>query len=140
MPRKKKENADPPSGFAASELQSDARSRLTPEDVQRKEFRLAFRGYHEGDVDEFLDQVTDQLAALHEENKRLREQVGDPLGGPVDLQAAEERAERIVRDAREHAARLVADAEHRVGQLTEGSSEADATPGWYLLQERDFLE
>jgi DivIVA domain-containing protein len=139
MPRKKKENADPPSGFAASELQSAARSRLTPEDVQRKEFRLAFRGYHEGDVDGFLDQVTDDLAALHEENKRLHEQLGEPLGGPVHLQAAEERAERIVRDAREHAARLVADAEHRAGAAGAGGG-SDTPPTWYLLQERDFLE
>jgi DivIVA domain-containing protein len=139
MPRRKKENADPPTGFAAPELGPAVRSRLTPEDVQKKEFRLAFRGYHEGDVDEFLDQVTEALAALHEENKRLQEQLGEPLGGPIDLQAAEERAERIVRDAREHAARLVADAERRAG-ATGGGTGSDAPPTWYLLQERDFLE
>jgi DivIVA domain-containing protein len=140
MPRrKKKENADPPSGFAASELEPAARSRLTPEEVQKKEFRLAFRGYNEGDVDEFLDQVTEALAALHEENKRLQEQLGEPLGGPIDLQAAEERAERIVREAREHAAHLVADAERRATGLAGEGSGSDA-PGWYLLQERDFLE
>ena len=139
MPRRKKENADPPSGFAASEIEPAVRSRLTPEEVQKKEFRLAFRGYHEGDVDEFLDHVTEALAALHEENKRLQEQLGEPLGGPIDLQAAEERAERIVRDAREHAARLVAEAERRTG-TTKGSGGSAAAPGWYLLQERDFLE
>jgi DivIVA domain-containing protein len=139
MPRRKKENADPPSGFAVSEIDSSSRPRLTPEEVQKKEFRLAFRGYHEGDVDEFLDQVTEALAALHEENKRLQEQLGEPLGGPIDLQAAEERAERIVRDAREHAARLVADAERRAGSTGEGGA-SDTAPGWYLLQERDFLE
>jgi DivIVA domain-containing protein len=137
MMRRKKEKFDAPAPFA--DLEPASRPRLTPEDVQTKEFRLAFRGYHEGDVDEFLDQVTEDLAALHEENKRLREQVGDPLGGPVDLQAAEERAERIVREAREHAARLVADAEGRAGDLAGGGG-GDAAPGWYLLQERDFLE
>jgi DivIVA domain-containing protein len=140
MPRRRKENADPPSGFAASEPEPASRSRLTPEEVQKKEFRLAFRGYHEGDVDEFLDKVTEDLAALHEENKRLQEQLGEPLGGPIDLHAAEERAERIVREAREHAARLIADAERRSAGLAGGGSGTDPTPGWYLLQERDFLE
>ncbi|MGH2682678.1 MAG: DivIVA domain-containing protein [Actinomycetota bacterium] len=140
MVRKRKNKAEQPAGFAGYELDPASRSRLTPEDVQKKEFRLAFRGYHESDVDEFLDHVTEDLAALHEENKRLREQVGDPLGGPVDLQAAEERAERIVRDAREHAARLVAEAEGRAGDRTGGNAGGDTTPGWYLLQERDFLE
>ena len=139
MPRRKKENADAPSGFAASDIETPSRPRLTPEDVQKKEFRLAFRGYHEGDVDEFLDQVTEALAALREENKRLQEQLGEPLGGPIDLHAADERAERIVREAREHAARLVADAERRAG-TTEGPGGSAAAPGWYLLQERDFLE
>jgi DivIVA domain-containing protein len=138
MVKRRKEKFDAPAPFA--DLEPASRPRLTPDDVQTKEFRLAFRGYHEGDVDEFLDHVTEDLAALHEENKRLREQVGDPLGGPVDLKAAEERAERIVREAREHAARLVADAERRAGELTGAAGGADAAPGWYLLQERDFLE
>src|ERR671918_205551 len=116
MMKRRKEKFDAPAPFA--DLEPASRARLTPDDVQTREFRLAFRGYHEGDVDEFLDQVTEDLAALHEENKRLREQVGDPLGGPVNLQAAEERAERIVREAREHAARVVADAERRAEELT----------------------
>jgi DivIVA domain-containing protein len=140
MRKRKKEEPDASSGFAASELEAAPRPRLGPDDVQKKEFRLAFRGYHEGDVDEFLDQVTEGLAALHEENKRLREQVGEPLGGPVDLQAAEERAERIVREAREHAARLVAEAESRAGSLAGEGGAGETAPGWYLLQERDFLE
>ncbi|HEV8573004.1 MAG TPA: DivIVA domain-containing protein [Actinomycetota bacterium] len=138
--KRRKDKADAPTGFAEPDLEPASRPRLTPDEVQTKEFRLAFRGYHEGEVDEFLDHVTEDLAALHEENKRLREQVGDPLGGPVDLQAAEERAERIVREAREHAARLVAEAERRAGDLSGSGGEGDATPSWYLLQERDFLE
>jgi DivIVA domain-containing protein len=140
MPKGKKENIDTMSGFAAAEPEHAARSRLTPEDVQQKEFRLAFRGYHEGDVDEFLDQVTEDLAAIHEENKRLQEQLREPLGGSIDLQAAEERAERIVREAREHAARLVAEAERRAASMSGEASGSAAAPGWYLLQERDFLE
>src|ERR671918_1765053 len=133
MMKRRKEKFDAPAPFA--DLEPASRARLTPDDVQTREFRLAFRGYHEGDVDEFLDQVTENLAALHEENKRLQEQLGEPLGGPIDLHAAEERAERIVREAREHAARLVADAEGRAAGATGQSGGSDAAPGWYLLQE-----
>jgi DivIVA domain-containing protein len=110
------------------------RPRLTPVDVQQKVFRLAFRGYNERDVDEFLDQVTEDLAALHEENKRLREQVEEGGAGAAatggSVRAAQKEAEAIVRQAREHAARLTATAQGSGGT---GSST-------YLLEERRFLQ
>ena len=49
--------------------------RLTPVDVQQKEFRLAVRGYNEREVDEFLDEVTEEMARLYAENTRLRAEV-----------------------------------------------------------------
>lgn len=128
MARRKRdrEKEDAP-GFAG---QAD-RPRLTPVDVQQKVFRLAFRGYNERDVDEFLDQVTEDLAALHEENKRLREQVeegGPGTGGSV--RAAKQQAEAILRQAREHAAQLSAS----------GQGGAAAASSTYLLEERRFLQ
>lgn len=66
--RKKKRDAQE-AGFTAPAT----RPRLTPIDVQQKEFRLAFRGYNERDVDEFLDLVTEELAAYTEENRRLQD-------------------------------------------------------------------
>jgi DivIVA domain-containing protein len=142
MPRRKKDDPGVPMGFAEPDLEQTARPRLTAEEVQKKEFRLSFRGYHEGEVDEFLDHVTEDLAAFHEENKRLREQLGDLSGqNPLDLQAADQRAEQIVREAREHAARLVAEAEGRAADVTGGEvTGGGGTPNWYLLQERDFLQ
>ena len=35
--------------------------RITPVDIQQKEFRVAMRGYHEQDVDQFLDDVTEEV-------------------------------------------------------------------------------
>jgi cell division initiation protein len=115
------------------------RERLTPVDVQQKVFRLAFRGYNERDVDEFLDQVTEDLAALHEENKRLREQIaeGGTGTGPEGGAPARQQAEAIVRQAREHAARLIGDAERRVASAGAGVS---AAPSSYLVREREFLQ
>lgn len=48
---------------------------LTPQDVVRKEFREAFRGYNQADVDLFLDEVVDEMSRLVEENQRLKVRV-----------------------------------------------------------------
>ena len=52
--------------------------RITPKDIQEVEFRLAFRGYNERDVDAFLDRVTEDLAAYLEEARAI---LGLPPGG-----------------------------------------------------------
>lgn len=56
--------------------------RVTPQEVQQKEFRVARfgAGYRMREVDEFLDQVTDALSALVAENERLRQ--GDATSAP----------------------------------------------------------
>lgn len=64
--------------------------RLTPDDIQRKEFRSARLrvGYVMEEVDEFLDQVTDTLTALLAENERLRAQAADRPAAPTSEPAA----------------------------------------------------
>src|SRR5919197_535097 len=44
--------------------QRSDRHGITPVDIQRKEFRLAFRGYSEREVDSFLDEVTEESARI----------------------------------------------------------------------------
>jgi len=48
---------------------------LTPLDIQKKEFRRAFRGYNPEDVDLFLDQVTQDYEKLYKENLDLTERL-----------------------------------------------------------------
>ena len=48
---------------------------ITPIEIQNKEFRRAFRGYSEDEVDDFLKIVTDDFEALYKENMDLQEKV-----------------------------------------------------------------
>jgi DivIVA domain-containing protein len=87
----------------ASEWSSAPTGRITPSDVQQKEFRVARfgAGYRVREVDEFLDQVTDALSALTEENERLRRGAGDrvvPSSAPSVRPAASE-SDRAAVDA-----------------------------------------
>jgi DivIVA domain-containing protein len=138
--KKEKEKATEAGGFdEQTSTPSGERVRLTPVEIQQKVFRLAFRGYNERDVDEFLDHITEDVAALHEENKRLRERVaeGGTGGGAGE---ADQQAEAIVRQAREHAARLVEDAERRAAITGAAGNAAAGLPTAFLLQERQFLQ
>lgn len=49
--------------------------RLTPLDIHHKEFNHALRGYNEVEVDEFLNQVADELERLFKENIDLSEKI-----------------------------------------------------------------
>lgn len=140
--KKKKENQE-----AAYTSGLGPRPRLTPIDVQQKEFRLAFRGYSERDVDEFLDLVTEELAAYVEENRRLLDREGiagfpSPSGG-IDPTDASREAEEILARARAKAESIVRDAEEQAaiaGSGEAGTGDHRAIIGPYLSREREFLQ
>ena len=46
---------------------------ITPLDIQQKKFHLTFRGYDRKEVDEFLDQVRDEMEKLVREVAELAE-------------------------------------------------------------------
>src|SRR3954454_5032316 len=73
---------------------------LTPEDVVNKRFQATkFReGYDQDEVDDFLDEVVNELRRLNEENEELRgklgaceRRVGEISRAPVAREAAPER-------------------------------------------------
>ena len=116
-------------------------ARITPEEVQQVEFRLAFRGYNERDVDAFLDRITEGLSATLEENERMRAGAGGSLPGTsgstaeaeVTLARARSEAEEILRRAREEAAGIRATAGI-------GSGDARNAVAPFLNREREFLQ
>ncbi|MFU8819036.1 MAG: DivIVA domain-containing protein, partial [Desulfurivibrio sp.] len=48
---------------------------LTVQDIQAKQFHVRFRGFDQGEVDEFLEQVAAALQGANYENSILKEQV-----------------------------------------------------------------
>jgi DivIVA domain-containing protein len=141
--RKKKQEQEEVAGPTAT-----ASRRITPIDVQQKEFRLAFRGYNERDVDAFLDVITEEFALYVEENRRLREgatgaaapAVIAPLGAADTADASREAADILAR-AREEAKRIVRDAEARTAAAGVTSTPGDqGAVAPFLNKEREFLQ
>jgi DivIVA domain-containing protein len=114
--------------------------------VQQVEFRLAFRGYNERDVDGFLDRVTEDLSWYLEENQRLGAVPASAIASvPVadDAVAARTEAEQIVARAREEARGIVERAERdaaaiRATAAAPGDPRAAVAP--FLNREREFLQ
>lgn len=114
-------------------------ARVTPEDVQQVEFRLAFRGYNERDVDAFLDRVTEDLAWYVEENQRLRTGTATP-SAPGGTGAAHAEAEQIIAAARAEAARILGEAEARAAVTGVAPGDARTAVAPFLNTEREFLQ
>ncbi|MHB8511229.1 MAG: DivIVA domain-containing protein [Actinomycetota bacterium] len=45
---------------------------ITPQDIQNKEFREAFRGYNQDEVDTFLDDIAEDYGQLYQQVQRLK--------------------------------------------------------------------
>jgi DivIVA domain-containing protein len=130
--------------------QPEAR-RITPVEIQQKEFRLAMRGYHERDVDEFLDEITEEVARLYAENKRLQEETESRAGSRFGAARTASEAEAIIRQARQEAALIIAEAEASARSLAASVESAPAPSptasgaAWpelasFLSREKAFLQ
>jgi DivIVA domain-containing protein len=124
-------------------------SRLSPMDIQQKEFGTTRvgGGYRMRDVDEFLDELTTSMTALVEENRRLREQVGSgTMIGAPDLDDVSRQADETIRRARDEAAQIIRDAQAAAavaGAAGHGAGVTDADRAQisaFLLREREFLQ
>jgi cell division initiation protein len=141
MRRKKEAEQDAPATATGP-------GRITPVEVQQVEFRLAFRGYNERDVDAFLDRITEDLAAYLEENDRLRSGAGiapAPPAASAEADTTDREAEATLERAREEAAAIVRRAEQRASAIgaagaaaSTGDSRSAVAP--FLNTEREFLQ
>lgn len=49
--------------------------KITPMDINNKEFKKGIRGYNTEEVDEFLDEVVDNFEEVYKENSHLKEKI-----------------------------------------------------------------
>lgn len=120
---------------------AEQRARLTPIDVQQKEFRVSrFGGYKMRDVDEFLDQITDTLTALTTESERHRS--AGPMTASPDIDDVARQADEIIARARADAARIVAEAKATgaAAGMSAASPADRVAVNAFLAREREFLQ
>jgi DivIVA domain-containing protein len=117
-------------------------SRLTPMDIQQKEFRVSrFGGYKMRDVDEFLDQITDTFSAMSADIERLRAGGAAPVVGSPDLDDVSRQADEIIARARAEATRIAAEARAGAGAPAAATGPKDRTAvNAFIVREREFLQ
>lgn len=136
--------------------------RLTPLDVRRYDFGSALRGYDKARVDQFRDQVADELERLSrqvadletrangflEQLKAFRERdkaLNEALVSAQQLRAEiREQAEResalIIREAQNQGDRIVEEARQHVHALRAEAEALEKARRTYLLQTRALTE
>ncbi len=141
---------------------SDDAFRLTPLDVRRYDFGTALRGYDKARVDQFRDQVADelerlsrltadletkangfleQLRAFRERDKALNEALVSAQQLRAEIrEQAEREAQLILREARAECERIVATAQHDVQALRSEMEQLEKQRRSYLLQLRAQAE
>lgn len=103
---------------------------LTPQDINRREFKKGMRGYSVEEVDDFLDQVTRDYESALRELASYREQVTkleDKLAHYYKLEqtlhgalvVAQETAEEVKNSARKEGQLLLKEAEVRAEKVIE---------------------
>lgn len=135
---------------------------LTPVDVRRYDFGSAMRGYDRQRVDQFREQLADELERLiringeleakvrsvHEQLKHYRERdkainealvSAQQLREEVKEQAARE-ADLMRREAEQAAQRIVADAQRQAASMQGDVDQLDRTRRAYLAQLRAIAE
>ena len=135
---------------------------LTPLDVRRYEFGKAMRGYDPERVNQFRDQVAEELERLsrlnqdldakargfHEQLRAFRERdkaINEALVSAQQLrneirEQAEKEAQLILREARADAERIVDDARNEIRRLEDQLSSLDQSRRAYLAQLRMVAE
>jgi len=104
--------------------------RLTPLDIQQKEFKKAFRGYDIDDVNEFISRITRDYETFYTENRQLKEQIlrlQDQMKNYIEMEktlkqaliAAQKSAGEMHANARREAELIIKEAELNAERIIE---------------------
>ena len=130
--------------------------KITIEVIETKEFHVAARGYNQREVDEFLDSICDELeriegemAALQQENDRLRNQAvpaataayQPPKAAPAaPVSGADSTFKEILEMAQRVKAETIADAQAKAAEIIKNAElEVRARLG-NLVDEKEAVE
>lgn len=106
--------------------------RITPLDIRHKEFSRGVRGYKDNEVDEFLDELTEEFERLFNENIDLREKM-ETLEEKIShyqniedtlqktLISAQQQAEELKQNAQKEADLILRDAELKTRSIVNDS-------------------
>jgi cell division initiation protein len=113
---------------------------ISPQEIQDREFREAFRGYNQDDVDTFLDEIAVEFNRLYQENQRMKVQLAalqqevsrladakdrtqvmpaTPAVDDAQIEAARKAAEAALDEAKRRAGEVVQRAEQRAREIDE---------------------
>lgn len=113
---------------------------LTVKDILEKTFNKAFKGYNEDEVDQFLDQIIDELKGLQNENAALKKSLSAAKEKEKKIKetedaimntlvSAQKSSERILKEAARKAELVIASAENtaikRAEKATKDLAEAE---------------
>ncbi|MGH9151808.1 MAG: DivIVA domain-containing protein, partial [Acidimicrobiales bacterium] len=125
---------------------------VSPQTIRQVEFREKLRGYHQDDVDEFLERVAAGLEILQERLRQATERavraeqaVGDRREDDESLRRtlvlAQRTADLAMKEAREQAARLMEEAEKEAAAITaDAGAEARRLTDEAQVQAREEVE
>lgn len=105
---------------------------ITPLEIQNKQFGKKIRGYDEGEVDDFLDRLTEDYENLYRENANLKDRLRvleDKLQHFSDMEAslqnalimAQNTAEEATKNAQEKGRLIIEQAEEEAKRVIEKS-------------------
>lgn len=106
---------------------------ITPMDIRNKEFKKAFKGYNENEVDEFLDKVIADYERIYRENGELKDRIAidneriesyNSMEKSLQntLLIAQTTAEDIVSNARKKAEMIIKEAEDQAKRIIEDAN------------------
>lgn len=108
---------------------------LTPMDIHNKDFKKAFRGYSEDEVNEFLDKIIADFERLYRENGELKDKistVNEKIESYTNMEktlqstllVAQTTAEDVVASARKKAEIIIKEAEDQSRKIIEDANKS----------------
>ena len=114
---------------------------ITIDDIYDKEFALKGGGYDRDDVDQFLDEICDEMTNMQEKIAALESiLLSAQRLADEEVEKAKEKAAQIIKDAEDQASRLVDDAQEEKETLTKNMESLRTAAADYRKSFQELLK